>query len=293
MVFEREPVFLSSEEVGLLPTGAVILSAAEFAANSAMAPLDLYDSYDLYRMDRKGLSVAFLTPDEFERLSAAVRQELMAFQARRGRGQIYASLPWATDRDRFTLDGGPRAALRHDVWWRLTMDERRAWLLQFVNEGRESCLSGTLREEQWSRFGPVARALAGTFAPTSGPNCFGLALAAAAPSVVLARSIAGHWLHPEPFMRGLASRGYTERGDLSDDGSNLPPGAVITFVDDDGRPQHACFYLGDGLALNKDGQAWFIPRQIRPVGEVLENWRADGFMARVWTGGTRAQAASS
>jgi len=283
LVFEREPIFVDDARAALLPTGAVVLDSREFGENYAMAPLDLWDSYDLYRMDRRGLSVAFLTPNEVAALPAAARQELMSLQASRGRGQIYDHLHGAGERDRFMVDAAPRYALRHDTWWAMTPAARRDWLQSFVSEGRKSCLSLAVSEEQWERFGPVARRLAGRFEAVSGPNCFATALAAVTESVALAESIAGHWLHPAPFLRGLSERGFADGGPVGGDGSALPPGSVLLFVDDEGGLQHACYYLGDGLTLNKDGQGWFIPRQVRPVAEVLQSWRDDGFHPRVYT----------
>jgi hypothetical protein len=193
------------------------------------------------------------------------------------------------ERDRFHLVDGARYALRYDAWWALQPAERRRWLLHFVSKGRESCLSGTLSAEQWERIeqthGPQIRLLAGTMSPVSGPNCFATALAAATNSPAQALSIAGHWLHPEPLLRGLAERGYRfgwALGASPEEIAGLPEGAVILFVDGSERPQHAAYYLGDGLVLNKDAQGWFAPRQIRPVGELLQNWLGDEMRAHVY-----------
>lgn len=148
------------------------------------------------------------------------------------------------------MPDGPRLALRHDAWWTLTPDERRRWLLHFVSEERNSCLSGELP--------PAA-----TISPAA------------------ALSIAGHWLHPEPFLRGLAERGF-ELAPMDSDLTTLPSGAVILFVDGEARPQHAAYYLGEGLVLNKDAQGWFVPRQIRPVAELLADWLADSMRAHIY-----------
>lgn len=293
LVFEREPVFVTPAERRWLPAGSVVLTGAELRDNYAMAPLDLHDSYNLYAMQRQGLEVAFLTPAEFWDLSEEARQGVMALQAERGRGQIYTEgwlrklgVTLATgQRDRFTLADGFRFALRHDFWWSLSPEERRRWLQHFVAEGRESCLSSRLRPDQWEqidqRHGPQIRLLAGTFAPTSGPNCFATVLAAVTSSPNLAASIAGHWLHPVPMLRGLAERGF-ELSTMPGDPEALPAGAVVLLVDDERRPQHAFYCLGDGLALNKDAQSWFTPRQIRPVAEILRSWITQSLRAHVY-----------
>lgn len=293
MVFEREPLFVMPELRRWLPTGTVILSSDELRDNYALAPLDLWDSYDLYRMDRRSLEVAFLTPSEFWELPEEVRQALMALQAERGRGQIYTE-GWlrkvdarlvSAGRDRFALADGVRFALRHDAWWALDPAERRRWLLHFVSEGRNSCLSGEWTPEQWERIerlhGPQIPLLAGTFSPVSGPNCFATVLAAATRSPNLALSIAGHWLHPVPFLRGLAERGF-ELTSIHPEAEEMPEGAVILFADSEKWPQHAAYYLGDGLVLNKDAQGWFVPRQIRPLAELISDWTLEGVRAHIY-----------
>lgn len=294
IVFEREPIFVTEAERRWLPAGSIILSAKEFADNFAMAPHDLWDSYRLYEMDRKGMEVALLTPAEFWELSEEARQELMALQAARGRGQIYpeAFLRKAEAtllsgaRDRIATDDGTRFALRYDAWWALSPEERRRWLLHFVSENRNSCLSGQLSAEQWERIdrvhGPQIRLLAGTLSPVSGPNCFATALAAVTPNSTLGLSILGHWLHPEPFLRGLAERGFGP-SNVPAEAESMAEGSVILFFDESKRLQHAAYYLGEGLVLNKDGQGWHIPRQIRPVAELLESWLADGMQAQTYS----------
>lgn len=293
LVFEREPLFVTPEERRWLSPATVILSATELRDNHALAPLDLWDAYDLYQTDRKGTEVAFLTPAEFWELPEEVRQQLMGRQADRGRGQIYTE-GWLRkvgvslaggSRDRFTLPDGLRLGLRCDAWWMLTPEERHRWLHHFVSGERNSCLSGTLTPEQWERIervhGPQIRLLAGTFSPVSGPNCFATTLAAATRSPSAALSIAGHWLHPGPLLRGLADRGYELAG-MPSAAASLPEGAVILFVDSEKRPQHSAYYLGEGLVLNKDAQAWFVPRQIRPVDELLAEWLTDGMRAHIY-----------
>ncbi|MDF2629554.1 MAG: hypothetical protein K0R39_3385 [Symbiobacteriaceae bacterium] len=102
---------------------------------------------------------------------------------------------------------------------------------------------------------------------------FATALAAATPSVETAASIAALWLHPEPFLRGLAERGFI----WHDWSGGHAAGSVLVWVDGTGRPQHACYLLEGGLALNKDAQAWFRPRQVLPLTQVLKNWADEGF----------------
>ncbi len=296
LVFEREPIFVTPEQQPLLPKGVVLLTREELRANHALAPLDLWDSYSLYQMAREGLEVAFLTPAEVAELPAEARQEIMISQDHRGRGQIYEwgwfdklGIRLSPDgRDQFTTEDKIKIALRYDQWWALTSDQREQWLTLFVSRDRHPCLAQDLHPDQWERMerlhGPQIRALAGTFAPVSGPNCYAATLAAATPSVPPALSIAGHWLHPAPLLRGLAERGYAVSSLPATDDA-MPPGAVLLFRDQEQRLQHASFYMGDGLVLNKDAQSWFSPRQVLPLKVHLGDWYSDGWTIEVWIRG--------
>jgi hypothetical protein len=37
--------------------------------------------------------------------------------------------------------------------------------------------------------------------------------------------------------------------------------------------QHACYVCASGLALNKNAQAWFAPRQILPLSHIMTAWQ--------------------
>lgn len=179
LVFRREPIFISPALRLLLPAHTLVLSPAEFRENQYYASLDHQDTYNLYTMDRGGLGVTFMSPAEIDHLQASARQQLMAFQLQRGRGQIYspdwfesAGVACPTERDLVATETGPMYALRHDTWWSWSTTARRAWLERYITQGRQPCLSPSLPPHFWRRW-PTARLLAGTFAPSSGPNCFG------------------------------------------------------------------------------------------------------------------------
>ena len=120
------------------------------------------------------------------------------------------------------------------------------------------------------------RALAGTFPQRSGANCFSTTLAAITHHPGTAMTIADFWLHQEPFLEGLEQRGYR----LLKDMTTLKPDArdlVLIWNDQQGKPQHACYLIGNGLVLNKNSQSWFAPRQILHIETVLNEWKNDPF----------------
>jgi len=114
---------------------------------------------------------------------------------------------------------------------------------------------------------PDAVDLAGTFAPASGPNCFGTVMAAA--GVPGADS---EWMLQEPFERWLAANAVPIRATKRD---HLP-GVVLVWRDVDGLAAHAAVTVGGGYALSKPSQAWCSPRLVWAVRETVSAARGRG-----------------
>jgi hypothetical protein len=293
-VFQQAPFFLTHATQSLLPSGAVCLTRTEFRQLSLS--LDFCDSYATYAVKPEGAFVALINSDEFHAMPPELQQALLHVQWQLGRGHIY---DWQTIRDiltpsehaaaqsaTFATPEGKKVALDYALWQSLSTATRWQWLAQFISEDRRACLSATLSPSAWTwikqQHGPIIRQLAGSFAWSSGPNCFSTTLAAATPTTRTATSIASFWLHQSPFMRGLAQRGYVLNQSLSVQGV-VPPGAILVWGDSRGTLHHACFVIGQGLALNKDSQAWFVPRQIVPLQTVLKNWQDEDLTVHVYT----------
>ena len=97
---------------------------------------------------------------------------------------------------------------------------------------------------------PGARRIAGSFATTSGPNCFGTVMAAA--GVVDADTV---WMQREPFERWLSEK-------TRPNGDDAAPGTVLVWRSPDGLVQHAAVTLGDGWVLHKPSQGWMSPNKV-------------------------------
>lgn len=121
-------------------------------------------------------------------------------------------------------------------------------------------------EQTWQRCAavlPRARGLAGSFARSSGPNCFGTVLGAAGADETGGRVVV------EPFLAWLHDA--CTRGGRDDE-----PGTVLVWRDREGKPQHAAITIGDGWALEKPSQEWSTPRGILSVDQVISSNRAHG-----------------
>lgn len=291
LVTDPEPLILTEEARALLPPGTLVLTEREFYENYAIAPLALRDSYNLYQVTTGLAGVALLSAVELHSLAPDIRTAILRIQWAVKRGQIYddqfvhgvlADFPAQLDRflpQLFTTPDGPKLALTRELWQGLPAEAQRRWLTAYIAADEADCRHNLLSEAEWSEIteqhGPSIRALAGTFADQSGPNCFACALAAVTPSPDHALMIAGLWLHQAPFLRGLAERGLTPRP-LPDapDPAAVPPG-VLVWSNAAGLPQHACYALGGGLALNKQAQRWSAPRQLVRLRHLLDSWHED------------------
>jgi hypothetical protein len=273
LVFAQEPIFLSNALRQELPESVHVISRAEF--NQRSDSLEFKDAYLTYSVGNTPW-VALLEPAQFRKLVPALQIEVMTLQADLGRGQIYplkfAQKILGSEFSKLKPDVfADRVAIRFDAWWSLSKNARHHWLEAVVTEG------GLPSVPLETITNPIIRELANSFATSSGPNCFATALASVTDDLLEARSVSQLWLHQEPFLAGLQSRGYALTAKEPDSGD------VLVWFDSSNLAQHACSVIAPGLVLNKDAQRWSAPRQILKLEDVLENWAEDQLEVRVFS----------
>jgi hypothetical protein len=273
LVFAQEPIFLSNELHQKLPESVNMISRADF--NQRDDSLEFKDAYLTYSVGDAPW-VAMLEVAQFRMLEPALQLEIMTLQSELGRGQIY-SLEFAqkilgSEFIKLKPDVfADRVAIRFDTWWSLSRNARHHWLEAVVTEdGLHSLPLETITN-------PIIRELANSFATSSGPNCFSTTLASVTDDLIEAREISLLWLHQEPFLAGLQSRGYSVTANQPDTGD------VIVWFDSSNLAQHACPVIAPGLVLNKDAQRWSAPRQILKLESVMANWAEDQLEVRVFS----------
>jgi hypothetical protein len=281
LVCEPAPFFIRDDVD--LPQETLILSRKAF---SALGFNDSFrDSYTVYHISRNATRVAFLSSAEFDNFSPKIQQALLAAQCEMKRGQVY---PWEevapflegcieqAETRSVRLDGQKYLVLDTKIWRLLREDVQWKWLRYFVSiDEPPVCLSSTLSEADWTEMPyDSIRALAGTFPMRSGANCFSTTLAAITRNPDTAITLADFWLHQEPFLEGLERRGYSL---LKEPLNPAAHDRVLVWSDQQGKPQHACYLIGNGLIFNKNSQAWFSPRQILHLDTVLKEWENDSF----------------
>ena len=225
---------------------------------------ELQGTYHFYDVPSE-LRYVWLTEAQFGALPRARRAALVRAQRDHGREAVPSVRSWeaAIGRDvREQADG------HRFVWWpSLVAGHEERVLTDFIEDGRRPSRHHEVPESVWDSAAdkvPGARPLAGTFAPTSGPNCFGAVMGAAGVA-----GASSQWVVREPFEEWLAST--TRPG-----GDDKEPGTVLVWRSPDGLVQHAAVTLGDGWVFHKPSQGWMSPYKVLTIAECKASSRAIG-----------------
>lgn len=226
---------------------------------------ELRDTYKVWKLDRS-LKTLWLDEESFFALPRAERARLVRSQVAHGRGAVPTVRQWADLIDPVTLRS--QADGHRFVWWpRLITRCPEAILLRTVATGELPSRHREVPSHTWDRCAvllPGARSLAGSFAESSGPNCFGTVMATAGVDGAARQRVV-----QKPFLAWLHS--VCRPGGSDDD-----PGTVLMWRNRDGLPVHAAVTIGDGWALEKPSQSWSAPRVVLGVDELIRVNRLPG-----------------
>jgi len=230
------------------------------AVTTAEVSLELRDTFWIYGADQGRV---WLDRNQFEGLPRGLRQRLL--RAQRAEHEVWLNGP----------DG------RFGPWWQDQIPANLEPIVAHIELGCQSSRQSEVSESTWRSAGavlPRARELAGTFAPRSGPNCFGTVLAAAG-----IEDAEDKWLGRQEIEDWLGNRTVG----VPDPSHDHEPGTVLVWRDSESQIQHACVTLGDGWVLNKPSQAWSSPRFVWTVDQVKRHTRQPGLRLsrRILNGG--------
>lgn len=245
---ERQPFFLTGAEARALNLPTVP------RAEAVLTPQER-DTNTVWAVPAGADRVAWLTPAEWAALPQRTQRDLLRLQVRHGRGNVplgqhYADLLPGLQPGRFLWTPG-----------HLTPEV----LARVVGRGQAPCQRAEVPEGVWAQAQsvlPRARELAGTFSTGPG-NCFGTVMGAAG-----VPNAENEWMQREPFEAFLAKR---SRPGGQDDRS----GTLLVWRSERGI-EHAAVTLGGGWALHKPAQTWWTPRVVRPVRDLIRDWRTPG-----------------
>ncbi|ANE42883.1 hypothetical protein [Deinococcus puniceus] len=245
-----QPFFLSEAEATAfdLPT----LVYAEWNPSP-----ELRDTFALWGLSAAAHRVSLLSEADWNGLSLSVRRQLLRLQIAYGRGNLPRAKAFA--------DLLPEPQRGRFVWWSSMLTPEI--VARAVSAESLACQREQVPDAVWQAAEallPRARALAGTFAGGSGPNCFGTVMAAA--------GIAGaelEWMQRDPFEAFLAAR--TRSG-----GKDDRPGTLLVWRGAGGQVEHAAVTLGGDWALHKPSQSWMTPRVVLPTRALIRAYRTPG-----------------
>jgi hypothetical protein len=244
-----QPFFLTPEQAQVF---GLTLNMPDFSPEER-------DTYQLWNVGPE--QAALLSEAEFLTLDPAQRTELLTIQQEHGRGAVEQAETW---RD-LLPEVAEQAGGELFIWWPSLLSERELDIFaRLLPRDRSPSLHAEVPEAVWAAAGPLlprARELAGSFAPGSGPNCFGTVMAAA--GMPDAENI---WTQRGPFEHWLsqATRPTQEPA----------PGTLLIWRGEGGQVEHAAAVLSSEFVLHKPSQGWDSPRQVIRHSEVLRSWGA-------------------
>lgn len=289
LVVEAAPFCIPDDVRAQLPAHLPVLS--RIRVTPPHYALALIDTYKLYALHPDCTQIAFLRSTDIAQLSHAHVERLLVAQWRAGRGQVYrwdqiaALAEQSLDQDLIRrmcvpTPDGRFLILDAALWRRLPGVAQEAWLAMIVREHLHPY--PTLPASSLPTHRVLHPWLLNTFACSSGPNCFATTLAAAIPQGRVAHRVATRWLRQTPFLKGMAHQGYRIRPGLSPLNRAVED-SICLWVDAAENVQHACYVIGDGIALNKNAQSWYAPRHLAAVRDIVTYWAEDRLEMHLYT----------
>ncbi len=227
---------------------------------------EVYDTFALWRVS-DGPDRIWLDEVAFLALPRTDRARLVREQVRHRRGAVPTVRGWSDVVDaamvRSQADG------HRFVWWPSVVGDRAEQIFdRFIGTGLLTTRHSEVAASTWDACAalvPGARAIAGTFPPRGGANCFGTVMGAAGVD-----GAADEWVVREPFEDWLSTA--CRRG-----GCDAAPGTVFVWRDNGGLVAHSAITLGDGWAFEKPSREWWTPRGVASVPEILRANRTVGW----------------
>jgi len=246
------------------------------AAALADVSAQLRDTYTLWNVDRS-LVVVWLDEVAFFDMPRSQRAALVRSQVNLGRGAAPTVRRWLDLVDPAAVTS--QADGHRFVWWPSLIRSDPERILARVVETDNHPMHARLSPSQhrdvtattWNDCAtvlPGAQTLAGTFPRGSGPNCFGTVMAAAGVA-----GAADQRMLQAPFLDWLSAC-------CRPGGTDVEPGTVLVWSDQELKPVHAAVTIGDGWVLEKPSQCWWTPRSVVNVGQAIRASRSRGVRLR-------------
>ena len=230
---------------------AAIHSKKEFLKHPIANDIKYINHYEFWLMHPETTHLLIAQKGCFESLPSELKFSLLTLQLELDRGFIHHGelAPQYTLKNKTILTSSLVDQLTHHE-----IEE----MLRYGVEAEEDNIVVGVRKNTPEHI----KAVANSFSTVNGSNCFGAALFA----VTEDEKYLPEWVNQDDFLTVLRKNGH----ELIH-GENRK-GDVMVWTDDEGTVRHACYYLGDGLYFNKNGQKIYNPWKIVSWREMSDDW---------------------
>ncbi|WP_251639414.1 hypothetical protein [Sporosarcina sp. NCCP-2716] len=279
LVPDKDLFFLKEENVRTFYKElkeALIVPKDEFFAHSSYTRLEYLNSYMYWTVSKEAACVIIAPPEWIGSRTRGTRQALLELQAELSTGLLLpaAILPsvkcipadaiikavGTASRyftEHFNRDTDEFAVIRAAMWHSLDEAGKEAIIRAYAQ-----MIDGWETEVIPETAPAHIRKYANRFPDDPGSNCLSAALFAITEQEWMLRE----WVHPQTFLNGLMSNGYSAVNE------EPLPGDVLTWSDRTSTVQHATYYLERDLCFNKSGQTFFEPWKIAKLEDIQRYW---------------------
>ncbi|KMK75774.1 hypothetical protein [Alkalihalobacillus pseudalcaliphilus] len=290
--------FENKEEASeLLPREGLVMTKEEFKQDGSFYSMDVNNNLTLWNLKKAANYVGVLPAGLFAQIPLQQQMRILQEQVRLGRGFVWTDIHIE---ELFRTSAREKKVEIKSLLQEHFLYEAEGLAVYFIDQINWSGLSGQKKvffiqtmadlfidpAPAWEQL-PLSvqnkirdqydhlMDYINHFPLINGANCFSAALAMATEDKELAVWIIKQWVQPQALLFGLEQRNY-ERVEIHS-------GNILTHLleDDillwkkDGALIHACYYLGENYAFNKNGQMIFNPWQIVTVEGLLQSWEGN------------------
>ncbi len=241
-------------------SGCEVLARAAYRSHPIYNTIRFMNAYHEWKMPAEVAQVIVSDPAWIEHLSTADRRRVLQKQVDLKRGLMFPVI-WF---------GEPSAQLQESVVADQVVLGQAIWSSLPIAIQRQALLAEQRRCDEVDCLPipdvapPHVRAIANTFSPHEGTNCFAITAYGANADPALLST----WLTVSP-IDVVAPLGYHQVPDVE------PRADDIVILELDGRVVHAVWCVAHDRFLNKNAQSWFAPIRIVDRKMLDAEWLAD------------------
>lgn len=177
------------------------------------------------------------------------------------------------DRYSFEVDSVQWFTMHRSLWNLLDQEIKYAFIIHFAEQFVDEITIEASKFESLKDRYPHLAPYFNTFATDNGANCIAAALAGVSGKNANTDWLISHWVFAETLLIAMKTNNYRKQ---SFNESDLQPGDVLLWKDNQDNVIHATYHMEDGYFFNKHGQMLFNPWQVISIDNLYETWGKEG-----------------